>query len=121
MGKLSKKARSASARLAVKARWSKLSPAERKEATAPARAARAETIERVGVCLSRLTGGAALFHRVKLKLSRKYRVWPVPGDDRSLLLDPTEFTDRYAAVAIYIPEGQPGRQNLSREGSHGDA
>lgn len=108
MAKRSKKARSEAARRAVSARWARLSAAERKEATAAARSARTETIERVGVCLARASGGAALFHRVKVKLSRKYRVWPVAGDDRSLLLDPTEFTDRYRTVAEYVP---------SREGS----
>lgn len=54
-----------------------------------------ETIERIGVCKSIRCCYGTLFHRVKVKLSRKYRVWPIPGDDRSILLDPSEFVDRY--------------------------
>lgn len=57
-----------------------------------------ETIERIGVCKAKASGAAALFHRVRVKLSRKYRVWPVPGDDRSLLLDPMEYLDRYTTI-----------------------
>lgn len=62
-----------------------------------------ETIERVGVCKSK-NGNAAMFHRVKIKLSRKYRVWPVASDCRSLLLDPVEFSERYSVVQAYEPE-----------------
>jgi len=44
-----------------------------------------------------------MFHRVKVKLSRKYRVWPVPGDDRYIELDPSEYLDRYITVQQYQP------------------
>lgn len=64
-----------------------------------------ETIERIGVCKFKGIEAAALFHRVKVKLSRKYRVWPVLGNDRSILIDPSEFTDRFQIVQQYKPEG----------------
>lgn len=57
-----------------------------------------ETIERIGVCEHKQHKQRTLFHRVKVKLSRKFRVWPVPGDDRSLLMDPTEFVERFRVV-----------------------
>lgn len=66
-------------------------------------AATDETIERIGVCRAKGTKSAAMFHRLKKRLSRKYRVWPVPGDDRSLLLDPSEFVDRYVVIQWYAP------------------
>lgn len=63
-----------------------------------------EIIERIGLAKSRATEGPALFHRVKIKLSRKFRVWPVAGDDRSLLLDPMEFVERYEVVQVHHVE-----------------
>jgi hypothetical protein len=63
----------------------------------------AETIERIGICDSKAGSGPTLFHRLKIKLSRKYRVWPVPGDDRYTDLDPSEFVDRYREVQSFKP------------------
>jgi hypothetical protein len=63
-----------------------------------------EIVERIGVCQSKQMGAPALFHRVKIKLSRKYRVWPVAGDDRSELLDPSEFTDKYENELSFKPK-----------------
>lgn len=63
-----------------------------------------ETIERIGVCRSKALDLPALFHRVKIKLSRKYRVWPVPGDNRFLLLDPSEYMDKYETVKCFKPK-----------------
>ena len=57
-----------------------------------------EIVERIGVCESKGLGYRTLFHRGKVKLSRKYRVWLVPGDSRSMLLDPSEFMDRYETI-----------------------
>ncbi len=57
-----------------------------------------ETVERIGICQSKQLGYSALFQRVKIKLSRKYRVWPIKGDCRSLLLDPSEFSERYKTI-----------------------
>lgn len=62
-----------------------------------------ESIERIGLCQSKLSGAPALFHRLKVKLSRRYLVWPVAGDDRRLDLDPSEYTDRYKTVQSYKP------------------
>jgi len=64
-----------------------------------------EAIERVGVCRPKGSGATTLFHRVKVKLSRKYRVWPVPGDDRYVELDPSEYMDRYITVTQQQPSG----------------
>lgn len=64
-----------------------------------------ETIERIGVCKSKNMGYPTLFHRVKIKLSRKYRVWPVPGNDTSLLLDPHEYMDKYETLKWTKPKG----------------
>jgi len=61
------------------------------------------TVERIGVCRSKGSEATTLFHRVKVKLSRKYRVWPVPGDDRYIELDPSEYLDRYITVQQYQP------------------
>lgn len=70
-----------------------------------------ETIERVGICQSKATGAASLFHRLRVKLSRKYRVWPVAGDLRSMDLDPSQFTDRYRTVAEYKPDLSQSKEN----------
>lgn len=44
-----------------------------------------------------------MFQRLRVKLSRKYRVYPVPGDDRFIDLDPSQFMDRYATVQSFKP------------------
>lgn len=62
------------------------------------------TIERIGVGKSKLNGAPVLFHRVRIKLSRKYLVWPVAGDDRHLTLDPSQWMDGYEIVQQYKPE-----------------
>ena len=63
-----------------------------------------ETIERIGVCNSKRTGAPAIFHRLKIKLSRKYRVWPVAGDYRSMDLDPAEYMSRYTTAEAFAPQ-----------------
>ena len=68
-------------------------------------AATPETIERIGVCECRMDRTRTLFHRLKIRLSRKYRVWPVAGSRLSLLLDPSEFMRRYKVVDYCKPEG----------------
>ena len=55
-------------------------------------------IERVGVAVNRKLRFAVLFQRLKVKLSTKYRVWPNPGDDHYLELDPSEWRNRYRVV-----------------------
>lgn len=61
---------------------------------------RIEFIEhKVGIAKSRRTGAIVLFKRGKLKLSTKYRVWPVAGDDTFLELDPSEWRERYCVVS----------------------
>lgn len=61
------------------------------------------TVERIGVGRHRDAGFAVLFHRGRVKLSTKYRVWPVEGDDRFLELDPTAWTEQYEVVQEYKP------------------
>jgi hypothetical protein len=59
-----------------------------------------EFVERkVGIASSKRTGAIVLFKRGKVKLSTKYRVWPVAGDDTFLELDPSEWRDRYSVVS----------------------
>ena len=62
-----------------------------------------ETIERIGVCQNKSSGAPGLFHRLRIKMSRKFRVWPMAGDDRSMDLDPVEYSERYATVQEYRP------------------
>ena len=57
-----------------------------------------ELIERIGICRSKSCGYTTLFRRVKVKLSRKYRVWPMPGVDHSVLMDPSEYVDKYETI-----------------------
>lgn len=64
-----------------------------------------ETIERIGVCEFRMDKTRTLFHRLKIRLSRKYRVWPVPGNHVSQLMDPSEFMRQYRVVESFKPEG----------------
>ena len=65
-----------------------------------------EIIERIGVCRSKILNYSTLFHRVKIKLSRKYRVWPIPGKDISVLLDPSEYMGKYITVKWTKPKGK---------------
>lgn len=55
--------------------------------------------DRVGVAKNKSLGFAVLFKRGRVKLSTKYRVWPVPGDDRFMELDPSEWRDKFMVVA----------------------
>ncbi len=58
-----------------------------------------ETIERIGVCVPKTDAASpALFHRIKVKLSRKYRVF-FPLDYRGTLYDPEEFRERFKVTA----------------------
>lgn len=61
-------------------------------------------VERVGVAVNRSLRFAVLFQRLKVKLSTKYRVWPVPGDDHYLELDPSEWRDRYRVVCEHCTD-----------------
>lgn len=54
---------------------------------------------KVGIAKSRITGAVVLFKRGRVKLSTKYRVWPVAGDDTFLELDPSEWRERYSVVS----------------------
>ena len=54
--------------------------------------------ERVGICESKNFGYRTVYHRIQVKLSRKYRVWPVPGDSRYQDLDPSEYMNRFTTI-----------------------
>lgn len=54
---------------------------------------------KVGIASSKRTGAVVLFKRGRVKLSTKYRVWPVAGDDTFLELDPSEWRERYSVVS----------------------
>jgi hypothetical protein len=54
---------------------------------------------KVGMASSKRTGAIVLFKRGKVKLSTKYRVWPVAGDDTFIELDPSEWRERYLVVS----------------------
>lgn len=56
-------------------------------------------VERVGVAKNKSLGFAVMFQRGRVKLSTKFRVWPVPGDTRFMELDPSEWRDKYQVVA----------------------
>ena len=55
--------------------------------------------QKIGIASSKRTGAVVLFKRGRVKLSTKYRVWPVPGDDTFLELDPSEWRERYSVVS----------------------
>jgi hypothetical protein len=58
-----------------------------------------DEVNKVGIARSRaIPGMAVLFKRGRVKLSTKYRVWPVPGDDRFIELDPSEWREKYVIV-----------------------
>ncbi len=61
-------------------------------------------LEKVGVCENKAIGFRTLFHRGKVKLSRRIRVWPVPGDDRFMEMDPADFSDKYKIIEYYTPK-----------------
>ena len=64
-----------------------------------------EKVKRIGVCESKtMPQLRTVFHEVTIKLSPKYRVWPCPGDDRSILIDPSEYMDRYNTI---FPAARP--------------
>lgn len=62
-------------------------------------------VDRVGVARNKSLGFAVLFHRGRVKLSTKYRVWPVAGDDRFIEMDPSEWREKYTAVSWESPRG----------------
>lgn len=64
----------------------------------PAPEAMCAVVQRVGVAANRTFGYTAIFHRVLVKLSTKYRVWPVVGDKRYLELDPSEWREKYRVI-----------------------
>lgn len=55
--------------------------------------------QKVGIASSRRTGAIVLFKRGRVKLSTKYRVWPVAGDDTFIELDPSEWRECYSVVS----------------------
>lgn len=54
---------------------------------------------KIGIASSKRTGAVVLFKRGRVKLSTKYRVWPVAGDDTFIELDPSEWRERYSVVS----------------------
>lgn len=54
--------------------------------------------ERCGVAVHRTLKFTALYKRVKVKLSTKFRVWPFAGDPVFMELDPSEWRKRYRVV-----------------------
>ena len=65
--------------------------------------------ERIGVARNKNLNAPALFHRGTVKLSTKFRVWLVPGDDRFIELDPSEFREKYEVLQQFKPEGAASR------------
>jgi hypothetical protein len=63
--------------------------------------------EGAGVCNGRETGVSMLYQRGQVFKSRKYRVWPVAGDDRFVELDPDEFQQRFKTVEFYLMRKRP--------------
>lgn len=57
-----------------------------------------ETIQRIGLARNAVLG-VVLYHRLVVKQSTKFRVFPVPGDIRSFDLDPTEWAEKYEVVS----------------------
>lgn len=66
-----------------------------------------ETIERIGAARCRADDIPVLFHRVRVKLSRKFRVFRFP-DERGILLDPSEFCEKYEQFESFKPEAGGG-------------
>lgn len=60
-----------------------------------------EVIEKIGVAKPKTIPVAVLFHRVRVKNSTKFRVWPVLGDYRFIEMDPTVWREKYAVVVEY--------------------
>lgn len=69
-------------------------------------------VRRVGVCRSKnIPGMAAMFQRVTVKLSTKYRIWPclmVNGDRSFLEIDPSEWRDKWEVVQEYATKDHGG-------------
>lgn len=57
------------------------------------------SVERVGVAKNKALGFLAVFQRCRVKLSTKFRVWPVAGSDRYIELDPSQWRDKYSVIA----------------------
>lgn len=78
-----------------------------------------EIIEKVGVCESKAFGYRAMFHRVKVKLSRFYRVWPFPGDSRSMFFSPDDYMSRFETIEYMTPDASSQKPSANiREGGH---
>lgn len=57
----------------------------------------------IGVCQGKQNGLRFVFHLVKIRDSRFYRVFPVQRDLRFIQLHPSEYLDRYETVQQYRP------------------
>jgi hypothetical protein len=55
--------------------------------------------DRCGVAQNKSLGFAVLFKRGRVKLSTKFRVWPIPGDDSFVEFDPSEWRAKYTVVS----------------------
>lgn len=66
------------------------------------------TVLRVGICRNRNLKFTCMFQRVLVKLSTKFRIFPVAGDCRYLEIDPSQFRDKYTVVQEYVTS-EPGR------------
>lgn len=58
-------------------------------------------VQRVGVATTRKHGTTVMFQRLRIHLSRKYRVYWVPGDPRYDEYDPVAFSDKFKTVQEY--------------------
>lgn len=64
----------------------------------------AAKVEKIGVAKSKGMGLVVVFHRVRIHMSRKYRVWWVAGDSRFVDIDPVDFSSRFIVVESIIPD-----------------
>ena len=65
-------------------------------------------VDRIGLCLTRAHGTPGLFHRGKVHLARKFRVWFVPGNDAYCEYDPVEFVRKFKVDTQFTPEDSTG-------------
>lgn len=67
------------------------------------------TVERIGVARNKNLGFAVIFHRGRVKLSTKYRVFNhLCGKEHFAELDPSEWRAKYQLVEEY-KTSEPGR------------
>jgi hypothetical protein len=59
-------------------------------------------VKAVGLCKSKVVSGGILmlFREVKIKLSRKYWLYGMPGDNRYLQFDPVEFENKFEIMEL---------------------